>query len=53
VIYRERMQQDYWRPGARYVVENIGVIANDLLHSEIIEKLNEQNSNETGRASLS
>jgi hypothetical protein len=36
VIYRERMQQDYWRPGTRYIVENIGVIADDLLHLPII-----------------
>ena len=39
VIDRERMQQDSRRPGARYIIKNIGVITDDFLHSEIIKKL--------------
>jgi hypothetical protein len=33
----ESMQQHYRRTRPGYIVENLGVIADDLLHSEIIE----------------
>ncbi len=37
VICRSGMQQDYWWPGARDVIKDFGIIADDFFHVPIIE----------------